>query len=150
MQHYIGGFKVSMHRVNFMQAFETVENMFQEGRSFLFWKLSILIKILLEVATIAILHNDEGTVGGRQIIDEFHHVLVVTLTHDSYLGSKELQQFGIFFQVVFWNNFNGDWLLLFRIVGLVNSRPLSFSDFGHKIVSFYPFANQSFNGLPLH
>jgi hypothetical protein len=48
-----------MHGVDFMESFEPVDDLFEEGGGLIFCEAFLDLKILLKISSVAVLHSDE-------------------------------------------------------------------------------------------
>ena len=99
VQQHIGQLEIPMHGVDFMEALEPVEDLFQAVDGFTLRELAFLFAVLLEVSTVAELCDDKDVVPRAEGVDELDHVLVLDLREDLDLGLDQLLQLGDLFHL---------------------------------------------------
>lgn len=61
IEQHIGNLEISVHGIDLMQSLESVNDLFEEGSSFILGQSALLLEVALKISTIAVLHDNEDT-----------------------------------------------------------------------------------------
>jgi hypothetical protein len=114
-----------MHGVDFMESFEPVDDLFEEGGGLIFCEAFLDLKILLKISSVAVLHSDELSSLWAEGIDVSNDILIVAFLEDSYLCPDKFFEFRSFFHEYLGYSFDCySWISLL-IIGLIDNSPSS-------------------------
>lgn len=92
VEHHIGEFEVSMHHLVFAQNLEPIHHLLQKIDGLFFrQELSrLLIYVMFEVASVAILKDQIVVIGRLEKVIQMHDVRMVNVHHNAHLGLQKL------------------------------------------------------------
>jgi hypothetical protein len=146
MEEYIGKFKVTMHGIDLMKAFEAVEDLFEKADGLVLWYSAMFFAVLFQIASVTELSDNEDIITGTERVSESDDILVFDLLEDFDLGFDELLEFGDLLHLFFAEGLDGKNGVSFGVDGFVDSSKRSTSKFREEIVLFDFFA---FEQLPI-
>ena len=130
IEKHIRNFKIPVHSLDLMKSFEPVYDLFQESSGLILSQSSLV----LEVASIAILHHNEDTLVGAEIFDKAYHILILALFEHPHLSLNQFLQFGRINHELLGNDLDSHLTLIAFVDGLVDNRPRSVSQLFEEIV----------------
>ena len=140
MEEYVGKFKVTMHGIDLMKAFEAVEDLFEKADGLVLWDSAMFFAVLFQIASVTELSDDEDIIAGAERVSKSDDVLVFDLLEDFDLGFDELLEFGDLFHLFFAEGLDCKNLVGFSVDGFVYSSERSTSKFRDEIVLLDFFA----------
>ena len=142
MDEYVCNFEVAVHGVDFVESFEAVDDLFEEGGGFVLSEAFLLLQVLLEVSSVAVLHGYKLSPLGTEGVDIADYVLIVALLEHSDLGPDQFLKLRSLLHEDLWDGFDGHGGVGLLVEGFVDDGPSAFTQHLDEVEGFHP--------LPLH
>ena len=112
-----------MHGIYFVKSFKSVENLFQKGSGLILSESLLVVEILLQIAPIAVLDDDEDCGLSCETIHESYYILILALLEHFYFGLHQLFQLRRLFHEDLRDSLDGHPASISLVNRLINHRP---------------------------
>ena len=69
-----------------MESFEAIEDLFEKTSGLILYETLLFLEITFQVTTIAVLHGDENTSFGVEVVDKTNYIFIFALSQHSDLS----------------------------------------------------------------
>lgn len=147
MQQHIGQLEVAVHSLDLVQRPKSIEDLFQKIVGFVLSEALLFIKVLLEIAAVAVFHRNQDAVLRHPVVNVPDHVLVFGLQFRTLLQHldfrlDQLFQFGRALEEHLGDGFDGNDAAVAFIDRLVDHGPRTLAQDFEKAESFQLLALQ--------
>lgn len=89
MQENVGDLEIAMHSFDLVQSLKAINELFEEVGCLVLCQSFLFLQIFLEIASIAVLHDDAHALVGEEVIDKSDDILIFALPEYSNFSLHE-------------------------------------------------------------
>lgn len=136
MEEDISYFEVSMHGFDFVQALKSINDLLEEVGCLVLGQTLLLLQISLEIAAIAVLHDDADALVGMELINKSDDIVVLALFEHFDFSLYEFFELGSVHHELFGDDFDGHLRIISLVDGLVDFGPRALTKSLEEIEGF--------------